>query len=63
VDPAVPAQRAAVLLEMLGQAAARTPVAPRVSRPEFTEADEYYDALDMAELDFLEMEGNDEFDD
>lgn len=60
VDPAVPAERAARLLEMFGEAALRVPRA----RPAFTEADEFYDELDMAELDFLETEGNDlEFDD
>jgi hypothetical protein len=61
VDPAVPSQRAARLLEMLGEVALRT---PRVPKQVFSEADEYYDALDIAELDFLETEGSDfEFDD
>jgi hypothetical protein len=59
VDPAVPSERAARLLEMFGEVAVRE---PRI--PAFTGADEYYDALDMAELDFIETEGNDlEFDD
>jgi hypothetical protein len=56
VDPAVPSQRAARLLEMLGEAAI-TPPPPRVVRRTFTEADEYYDELDLAELDILETEG------
>jgi hypothetical protein len=59
-DPAIPAERAARLLEMLGEAA--IPPA-RIARPSFSEADEYYDSLDLAELDFLETEGYDfEFD-
>lgn len=56
VDPAVPSQRAARLLEMLGEVSVRP---SHVVRPAFTEADEYYDELDMAELDILEMEGAD----
>jgi hypothetical protein len=60
-DPAIPSERAARLLEMLGEAA--IPPA-RMARPSFSEADEYYDSLDLAELDFLETEGHDfEFDD
>lgn len=60
VDPAVPSQRAARLLEMLGEVSVRP---SRIVRPAFTEADAYYDELDLAELDMLEMEGADlEFD-
>jgi hypothetical protein len=61
VDPAVPSERAARLLEMFGEVAMRP---PRMVRPAFTEADEYYDELDMAELHSIEMEGNElEFND
>ena len=60
-DPADPAERAAVLLERLGEVA--VPVSRSVARTSFTEADEYYDELDAAELDLMEMEGaGDEFD-
>ena len=60
VDPAAPTQRAARLLEMLGEVAVDVPAPVTES---FTEADEYYDSLDLAELDSLEMEGEDlEFD-
>ncbi len=61
VDPADPVQRAAHLLEMLGEAAA---IERSVPRRKLTEADEYYDAIDIAELDESYMEGNAlEFDD
>jgi hypothetical protein len=62
VDPAAPEQRAARLLEILGEA---VPLPPIRTKPGtmFTETDEYYDSLDIAELDLLEMEGGDlEFD-
>jgi hypothetical protein len=62
-DPGDPAARAGVLLTRIGEVAlsseARIPV-----RTGFTEADEYYDELDMAELAELDSEGVDlEFDD
>jgi hypothetical protein len=61
VDPAVPSQRAAALLERLGEVAIPT-VRPRGSM--LSGADEYYDELDAAELDLMELEGaNYEFDD
>jgi hypothetical protein len=54
-DPADRSARAAVLLERLGEVAIATPrPAPRFA---FSEADEYYDELDAAELDLMEMEG------
>jgi hypothetical protein len=57
VDPGAPEQRAARLLEMLSEttytAPARVP-----SRPMYTEADEFYDAIDIAELEELDMEGD-----
>lgn len=57
VDPGAPEQRAARLLEMLSE---RTYAAPRrvSSRPMYTEADEFYDAIDIAELEELDMEGD-----
>jgi hypothetical protein len=55
VDPGDPAQRAARLLVMLGETS--LPVTRRRPRWTPTEADEFYDALDLAELDLLETEG------
>jgi hypothetical protein len=60
VDPGSPEQRAARLLELIGEATFyEAAVRSRPLRVELTEADEYYDELDMAELDFLESEGYD----
>lgn len=57
VDPGAPEQRAARLLEMLSET---TYTAPRrvASRPMYTEADEFYDAIDIAELEELDTEGD-----
>jgi hypothetical protein len=59
-DPSNPVERAGVLLQRLGEA--WLPTAPARVVPQqrlLTEADEYYDAIDIAELDSLEMEVND----
>jgi hypothetical protein len=59
VDPAVSEQRAARVLELLDEAVVAFP--PR--RSMLTEADEYYDVIDIAELDSVDLEGGDlEFD-
>ena len=54
-DPAERSERAAVLLERLGEIA--IPTARLLPRSAISEADEYYDELDAAELDLMEMEG------
>jgi hypothetical protein len=54
-DPADPSERAAVLLQRLGEVAVAAPRA--VTRTGYGEADEYYDELDATELDLMEMEG------
>jgi hypothetical protein len=56
VDPTVPSDRAGQLLKMLGEASVEMPPAYGT---EFTESDEDYDALDIAELELLEAEGYD----
>jgi hypothetical protein len=67
-DPGDPSSRAGVLLTRIGEAALLSE--SRIPRATFTEADEYYDELDMAELAAfesdgeIELEGEDlEFDD
>jgi hypothetical protein len=59
VDPAVPEQRAARLLELLGEAEESEALAVPGRISMLTEADEYYDAVDIADLDSVDLEGND----
>ena len=67
IDPGIPSQRAARLLEMLGEASMSAPrphgrATSISSGASFYEADAYYDELDLAELDraeldFIELDG------
>jgi hypothetical protein len=57
LDPADSEQRAARVLELLGETAYVRP-APR-STPRYTEMDEFYDAIDIAELEEIELEAMD----
>jgi hypothetical protein len=59
VDPAIPEQRAARLLELLGEAAEAEALAVPRRLSMLTEADEYYDELDITELESFDLEGND----
>lgn len=59
VDPGAPEQRAFRLMELLGEGVTPPPRAPRARRLGMTEADEFYDELDAAELLELIDEGAD----
>jgi hypothetical protein len=60
VDPASPEQRAERLMELLGETVVPPPRAPRATVSRMTEADEFYDELDEAELlEMIEDEGAD----
>jgi hypothetical protein len=60
VDPGAPSERAARLLIMLGDSFEPLPSSGNASNSvSLSEADSYYDALDVAELGFLDAEGLD----